>query len=132
MPGSPTHSHQQQNKSVVSSGSPGLGTMYIKPEDMTNVSRSKLEHLLELAQDKRANDSPWSINRIFASVSGGLFFTALGGLLAFFQLNEFGRFICIIGVTICPLFSLYCFVQEYQEHNEIGDYRDKVCKKIGN
>jgi hypothetical protein len=99
-------------------------------DDMTTISRSKLDHLKDLADDDRMNEPEWSVDRIFGSIAGGAFFTSAGGFLCYPQLPDYGKFLCLIGLVGGFFLSIYCFYREYTESEKRKNHRDKLVKKI--
>lgn len=113
-----------------------LGTMgtiedklYIAPDDKTTVSRSKLEHLKDLADDERILEN-YGIDNIASLVSQGLFFTSLGGALTFEQLSQTSKYLCISGLTVGFILGIYSGYKIYSSFKQRKSFREKLGVKI--
>lgn len=93
-------------------------------------TRSKLEHLRDIAEDPRMSEKTWNTDRIFGSVAGGVFFTALGGLLNISQLPDYGKVGCVCGLLFGLFISLYCFVKEHDSYEQKGNLKNKITSKV--
>lgn len=99
-------------------------------DDMITTSRSKLEHLKDLADDDRMKEPDWSIDRIFGSIAGSTFFASAGGALGYSQLPGYGQTLCLIGLIGGGVLSVYCFFREYFENKAQRTHREKLVQKI--
>ncbi len=130
--GNPSFSDQSKSVSLVKHGET-VATQHnfkLNCEPMTTISLSKLEHLKDLADDDRMNESAWSTDRIFGSISGSAFFTSASGVLCYPQLPVYGKVLCLIGLIGGSILSICCFYRENVENKKRKKQRVKIVDKI--
>lgn len=105
-------------------------TTYHLEDDQVTVSRSKLEHLLDMANDDRMQYSTWNFERVFGTIAQGLLFTSLGAILNYESLPEYGKMISIFGIMTGLLFGGYIVAKEIYEADKRKKYRSKIVTKL--
>lgn len=99
-------------------------------DEVTTISRSKLEHLKDLADDDRMKESGWGIDRIITLIAEMLVLTPFGLLLSSSQLSEAENFLCKsllgIGLLLCVIFML----RERAERSKREAHRERLKKRI--
>lgn len=110
-----------------------LGTVndkiYIAPDDKTTVSRSKLEHLKDMADDNRMQEESW-LNKIISIAAQGLFFTSLGSMYAFDTLSENGKRASIASLSVGGVLTLYNWWINYTDSTKRKKHRSKLVEKL--
>lgn len=110
-----------------------LGTvedkLFIAPDDKTTVSRSKLEHIKDMAGDERMQEIDGLDNKI-SVLSQGLFFTSLGSILSFDALSSYGKYLSVAGLSVGFVLGLYCWHKISSESKKRTTYRSKLVEKI--
>jgi len=104
--------------------------LYGKGDDLAMVSRAKLNHLQDMADDDRMDEPYISFDGAFGALSTGLFFTGLSWLINFKDLSEFWKALCVVAIAIGAGFTIYCFGRNFFEIRKRKKYRGKISKKI--
>lgn len=103
--------------------------VHVLHEDRAGISRSKLEHLKDLAEDDRMEEST-GIHNIISNITLGIFFTSLGVAFAFNSLSQMGKYLCLIGLLVGLFGSIYSLYNHYTETEKRKKHRRKIVDQI--
>ncbi|EEZ95965.1 hypothetical protein [Legionella longbeachae] len=103
--------------------------LFIAPDDKTTVSRSKLDHLKDMANDDRIQEN-FGIDNIASVLSQGIFFTSLGGVLTFESLSQICKYLCVAGLAVGFLLGSYSWYKIYNGFNKRKSLQEKLVGKI--
>lgn len=103
--------------------------LYCAPDDKTTVSRSKLEHLKDMADDDRIEEK-FGLDNIVSIISQGIFFTSLGGTFSFSSLPLYGQILCGGGIVLGLFLGTYSWIKIASDRKNRERFRKKLAEKI--
>ncbi len=104
--------------------------LFVVEDDMTSVSRSKLDHLIDMAQDDRLDSKGWTAERVFGSLSQNIFFVCVGAALNYNTLPDYGKIMTIVGIFSGLLCGGYYLFKEFEEERKRKQFRSKMVSKL--
>jgi len=104
--------------------------IHLIEDDKASVSRSKLVHLMELAEDDRMLKTFWNLDGAFFTFSLGLFFTSLGGCISYDTLSINMKIAVAAGLVSGATIALYCGIKKAREFKKRNKFKGKLANKI--
>lgn len=119
------------------SGVPDYEKMHLSAENPISVfeggrsvSQSKLEHLLDIAEDLPSSDA--SVENICLPLTSGLFFAGLGGAIVYSSLPEAAKIISIACLLIGGIASVELLISLFFKYRKSKCKKSKIVKELEN
>lgn len=103
--------------------------LHIPPDEKITISRSKLDHLMDIANDDRVQEST-PISSVTSTISQGVFFTSLGAYFNFDLLHQTAKYFCIAGLSAGFFIAIFSWYNNHQTQKINREFRKKLATKI--